>query len=237
MWNRAEIKARGKAAFKNNYWNSVLVSLIYAIFFMASGSTYRSRQGQIKEQLENNPDAAKILVAVLAVLGVIIIFGIVLKILVINPLEVGCSKFFLMNQTGRPQPMIIGDGYSQNYKNNVLGIFLKDLFIGLGYIAFIIPGVILSYSFRLVPYILAENPDISGPDALRKSREMMQGQKMNCFIYDWSFILWNILVIFTCGIAGLFYVRPYKMNADAVLYQAIKAETANPNAYDQYVNF
>jgi uncharacterized membrane protein len=237
MWNRADIKIRGMFAFKNNYWNSVLVAFIYSIFFLASSSTYRSKQEQIKERFENDPEAARLLVTILAVLGAVIAIVIVVKILVINPLEVGCCRFFLLNQEGRPQAGVIGYGYSQNYMNNVLGIFLKDLFIGLGYLAFVIPGVILSYSFRLVPYILAENPDISGPDALRKSREMMQGQKMNCFIYDWSFILWNILVIFTCGIAGLFYVRPYKMNADAVLYQAIKAETANPNAYDQYVNF
>lgn len=28
MWNRVEVKAKGKAGFKRNYWNCVVVSLI-----------------------------------------------------------------------------------------------------------------------------------------------------------------------------------------------------------------
>ena len=113
--------------------------------------------------------------------------------------------------------------------NAVSGIFLRDLFTFLGFILFIIPGLILGYSYRLVPYILADDPQIKGSDALRMSRSMMQGHKLSAFIYDLSFIGWYLLGIITCGIAIAFYVRPYKLNADAALYLAIKSQ----NGYEQ----
>ena len=40
----------------------------------------------------------------------------------------------------------------------------------------IIGGFIKEYSYAMVPYILAENPDISGKDAIALSRKMMDGQ-------------------------------------------------------------
>ena len=45
---------------------------------------------------------------------------------------------------------------------------------------------------------------------------------MEVFIYDLSFIGWYILGAFTCGIAGVFYVYPYKAIADAGLYLSLK---------------
>ena len=42
-------------------------------------------------------------------------------------------------------------------------------------------GVILGYAYAMAPYILAENPDISGVEALRLSRQMMKGHKWELF--------------------------------------------------------
>jgi uncharacterized membrane protein len=77
----------------------------------------------------------------------------------------------------------------------------------------------------MVPYILAENPTVKGVDALRISREMMKGNKWSAFVYDLSFIGWYLLGCITCGIALAFYVYPYKLNADAQLYLAIKKQS------------
>ena len=52
---------------------------------------------------------------------------------------------------------------------------------------------------------------------------MMKGHKWNTFVYDLSFIGWFLLSVITVGIVGLFYVNPYKQNADAALYESIKA--------------
>ena len=74
----------------------------------------------------------------------------------------------------------------------------------------------------MVPYILAENPNVEATEALKMSREMMQGNKWNAFVLDLSFLGWILLTICTCGILGIFYVNPYIYATDAELYQAIK---------------
>ncbi|ETP72071.1 putative integral membrane protein [Lachnospiraceae bacterium JC7] len=229
MWDRAYVKSQGKANFKKNYWNSVLVAFIYSLFFVASGSTVRSRSGSISKETLNDPDFMKILMIILAIVGVLIVFGTILKIFVFNPLEVGCNRFFLVNQLENATIGEVGFSYKNNYMNAVSGIFLRDLITVLGYMLLVVPGIILSYSYRLVPYILADDPQIKGADALRLSRKMMNGHKLDAFVFDLSFIGWYLLGIITCGIAVAFYVRPYKMNADAALYLAIK----NSNGYEE----
>lgn len=44
---------------------------------------------------------------------------------------------------------------------------------------FIVPGIIAAYYYVLAPFILEENPDISVREALRRSKEMMSGNKWN----------------------------------------------------------
>ena len=51
-------------------------------------------------------------------------------------------------------------GFKYNYLNVVKTMFFMNLWILLWTLLFIVPGIIKSYSYRLVPYILAENPDI-----------------------------------------------------------------------------
>lgn len=74
----------------------------------------------------------------------------------------------------------------------------------------------------LVPYILAEDPNISPNEAITKSRQMMDGNKMDAFILDLSFIGWAILAVITCGIVGIFFTDPYILQTKAEMYQAIK---------------
>ena len=114
------------------------------------------------------------------------------------------------------------DGFRGNYGRVVVTMLLRDLLIFAGTLLFVIPGIILTYSFRMVPYILAENPNVEATEALKMSREMMLGNKWNAFVLDLSFFGWILLTICTCGILGIFYVNPYIYATDAELYQAIK---------------
>lgn len=72
-------------------------------------------------------------------------------------------------------------------------LFLMKLYTFLWSLLLIIPGIVKSYEYRMVPYLLADCPDLSTEDAFRISREMMDGEKMNAFILDLSFIGWKIL--------------------------------------------
>ena len=60
------------------------------------------------------------------------------------------------------------------------------------------------------------------PSQIKRSMEMMKGNKWKAFVFDLSFLGWELLGLLTCGILDFFYVRPYKLNADAALYQAIR---------------
>ena len=88
----------------------------------------------------------------------------------------------------------------------------------------IIGGIIKSYSYRLVPIILAENPDMSAKEAINLSRDMMNGNKWHAFLLDFSFIGWIILSVVTFGIVGIFYYAPYSYLANVELYAVLKAE-------------
>ena len=168
----------------------------------------------------SDPEFLAIMLAVLAAVAVLLLICKLIDIFLLNPLEVGCQRFFLVNQDADAQLGELGHAYKNNYGKVVLGIFLRDLLICLGLIV-IVPGLILSYSYRLVPYLLSENPGMAPTEAITRSRELMNGNKWNAFILDLSFLGWIILSAITAGLLGVFYVNPYIAATDAELYGAI----------------
>ena len=144
-----------------------------------------------------------------------------LRLLVFNPLEVGCRSFFNRNTKAPAEMDEVKTGFHP-YGRNVGAMLLRDLFIFLWSLLFIIPGLIKHYSYRMVPYILAEDPSIGAKDAITLSRQMMDGHKWNTFVLDLSFIGWDLLSALTLGLLGVFYVNPYKYSTGAELYQVLK---------------
>ena len=157
----------------------------------------------------------------------IIIFVIVMAIVividafVINPLEIGIRRFGLTNLNTKAEVKEIGFGYDHNYKNGVKTMFFRDLYTFLWSLLFIIPGIVKSYEYRMIPYLLADHPDMTSEQAFAESKRMMTGQKWNAFVLDLSFIGWDILSILTLGILSIFYVEPYKFMTKAALYEKL----------------
>ena len=167
--------------------------------------------------------------AVLAILAigfviylVITVFALAFKYLLLTPFEYGCRKFFRKNLDEPAKLSNIVYVFDSHYKNIVKTAFLTDLFIWLWSLLFIIPGIIKAYQYRLVPYIMSENPDMSFRDAQAESARLMSGNKWKSFVLDLSFIGWDILSLFTWGILDIFFVGPYKASTDAALYESIK---------------
>ena len=97
----------------------------------------------------------------------------------------------------------------------------------------ILGAVIKHYSYFLVPYIVAENPDMTARQAITLSRKMMKGHKWECFLFEISFLGWSILGALTLGIFNIFYTNPYKSASFAEYYVLLrrKARKAQlPNA-------
>ena len=223
MWTRAMLKTNARAALKKNYVNVVIASLIFAFISGAFGSSSAGNRGASSFTAGNlSKDFISFLTMILGIIIIIGIIGILLTIFVFNPLKVGIQKFFIENHYSNSGLSSLLWAFKTNYSNTVKTMFLMQVYLFLWSLLFAIPGIIKSYSYRLVPYILADNPDMNSDDAITLSREMMNGQKFEVFVLDLSFFLWWILSSITFNIVGIFYVFPYIYATDAELYLAIK---------------
>lgn len=225
MWDRRELKARGKIAFQSNYWRCVLVAFVLLVVIGSSGggsgraaNDANNAQNLTPQEMSTAVTVAGVTVGALSLLG----------ILVFGPAEVGCRRFFLVNSDEPAELSEMGFGFRNNYGNVLLTMLLRNVFLVLWTLLFVIPGIIKIYSYRLVPYILAENPDMPPMEAITLSRRLMNGNKWNAFVLDLSFIGWGLLTAITAGLAGVFYVGPYTAATDAELYKAIRGEDAAP---------
>ncbi len=240
MWNRKDMKAKGKLAFKANYWRCVLVAFIGVVILGAIGGYGGGRASSVSTSEEGmaalmNGDVAQYYGLILGVMGSIILISVIISLLIYYPLSVGVDRFFIVN---RNKPADVGEiGYGfKNFGRSVLGLFLSELLIMIGCIV-VIPGIILSYSYRLVPYIIADDPTISATDAIKKSREMMKGYKWKSFVLDLSFIGWALLSGITLGLVGIFYAYPYMFATYAEMYKVIAGNDQPVAASDnQFIN-
>ena len=224
--------------------SSSVTSLIKTTTESQSGSTsgtitYTDDQGDshnvtfdldLSDPASVDQDEVKFVVStVLAILAigfviylVITVFALAFKYLLLTPFEYGCRKFFRKNLDEPAKLSNIVYVFDSHYKNIVKTAFLTDLFIWLWSLLFIVPGIIKSYQYRLVPYIMSENPEMSFRDAQAESARLMNGNKWKTFVLDLSFIGWDILSIFTWGLLEIFFVAPYKASTHAALYESIK---------------
>lgn len=252
MWSRSELKQTAKIRFKTNYWKSVLAALILFfvigggtgsridhVFNDNSEKRTEYSMTELRDEVENANAyrsywdweengthgiyfAAVAIGIVIVVLLFVCIIVIPLKILVFNPLEVGCKRFFGRNLKGDAQVKEICYAFDNSYKNNIKTMFFRGLYTFLWTLLLIIPGIIKSYEYQMIPYILAENTHVTMEEAFALSKKMMYGNKWKSFVLDLSFIGWNILNAITFGILGILYVNPYKAQTEAALYDAIK---------------
>lgn len=228
MWNRKELKAKGKTAFKANYWKSVLSALLLSI--AVGGAAFVTANGADKDelsaQLGNLTDVQifAVLMIVLGVVATIVLVAAIIRIFLLNPLEVGCQRFFVENSKNPAELSELGFGFKNHYGNVVATILLRDVFLFLWSLLFVIPAIVKTYSYRMVPYIVAENPDMKATDAITLSRNMMKGHKWNAFVLDLSFIGWYLLSCLTLGLLAFFYVSPYHYATNAELYGALKSK-------------
>lgn len=93
-------------------------------------------------------------------------------------------------------------------------------------------SIIVDYGLVLGEYILADDETCSAKDALRRSWELMEGNRWRYFCLGFSFIGWEILAGFTFGIGGLF-LNPYIQTAYASFYRELVPAPAAPVAEEE----
>ncbi len=220
MWNRAELKMRGNMAFKKNYVSAVVVALLMGIFGTVSGESSARRVSENSDIYSGNLFNVGMITGLLAgIATVVILIILVAKVFVGNLLKMGGYRFFILNQTAQPGIGTLLDGFrSGHYVNIVLTMFLRDLFTALWSLLLVVPGIVKHYEYLMVPYIIAENPAMDYKEAFQISKQMMDGEKMEAFIMDLSFLGWYLLSAVTCGLLCDFYVNPYVQASFAEMY-------------------
>ncbi len=144
--------------------------------------------------------------------------------LFIIPVAYSYNVLFLDNlRTGKElEVKSIFDGF--NDYTRVLGTYLLVyIYTILWTLLLIIPGIIKSLSYSMVPFVLKDNPELSFNAAIERSMAMMEGHKWEYFCLILTFIGWFLLLIITAGIASL-WLTPYISATFANYYEAVKAE-------------
>ena len=229
MWERYELKQRAKIVLKRDYWKAILMSLVLAL---ASGVEMGAGAGGFNYRFDGNdklfrnfscanidwPTAVQTMLIVLIMMAVVIVVSSAIRIFLGNPLIVGGRRYFIQSSRQLDKQGCFAFAFaSGNYMKIVSAMLLRDVQIFLWSLLLIIPGIIKSYAYRMVPYILAQKPDIGAKRAIELSRMMTKGQKFNIFVLDLSFIGWYMLCLLTLCIGGLF-LRPYIDATMAELY-------------------
>lgn len=249
-FNRAILKENAKIPLRQSYWMAFAVSLVVALltgnvvnsFFNISfnfniGDIMMYKNEFFHEFYHHIPWPFRVsFIWFTVVLGIIISFlGIAYKIFVGNILELSEAHFYLENRK-YPAPFTeVFNGFKENYLNKVGVMFMRNLFISLWTLLFIVPGVIASYKYWAVKYILNENPNLSWQHALDMSKRMTYGRKMDLFMLNLSFIGWRILGTLLFGI-GNFFVNPYYAQTETEAYEFIKQDALQNNriSYNEF---
>ena len=230
MWTRSLLKENAKIAFKRNYWTCVIVSVILMLVGGGSSVNLNYNMSEQGSNISIDFSGRHFIMMSVAAVAVMIAFAFALafSIFLTNVIMIGGRRYYIENREHKTSIGQVFYGFQGgNYLNCVKTMFFKDLYIFCWTLLFIIPGIIKAYAYHLVPYILADNPNLSKDRAIELSCDMMTGHKFELFILEWSFFGWDILNALTVGILGVFYLNPYKHATHAEFYSAIKAEALN----------
>ena len=216
MWNRQQVKEQAKQIMKRNYWKMFVVTLITGILCAEYVTVIQEVQGFV-------PDVVlpSMFSSILSFLSMESIVGLLFSIFIGFAIRVGEQYYFIKNHYGNPALNEIFKGFKENYLNVVKIMLIMELKIMLWLLLLVVPGIIKAYEYSMIPYLLAENPNLSASQAFSLSKQMTTRQKMDLFVLDLSFLGWIILGLICCGI-GILFVLPYPEATRAEVYLNLK---------------
>ena len=212
-----------------NYYNekhNVTKGVIFSIF-----NIYTKGQAQVQNIFNSianykDKEAMASIILIIASIG-----GMLIRVFISYPLKVGEKRIYLesINYKKTRIKRLKYAFKKERYLPTVKTIFLAEIYKMLWNLT-IVGGIIKNYSYKMVQYIVAENPNIKAKNAIKMSREMMNGSKWQAFKLDMSFLGWDILQYATLGLAGL-YVTPYYATTIAELYKVLREEYIKGQKY------
>lgn len=227
MWNRQQVKEQAKIIMKRNYWKMFVVTLLAELLTGEKTTIIERVQNFASTNISYDTSpifySSNFQYIFYSFISIASILGILYTIFIGNVIVVGKSRYFIKNHDVNPELGEIFSGFKGNYLNVVKIMFLMNLKILLWLFLFIVPGFIKAYEYSMIPYLLAENPNLSASQAFSLSKQMTTGQKMDLFVLDLSFLGWIILGLICCGI-GILFLQPYPEATRAEVYLILKQQ-------------
>lgn len=250
-FNRALFKENAKTALKRFYWVAFAVMLVLnmvaGVFSGGSSSVsssdtdtgssyieeydpddYESSEEMLEDIQEDITYELQTIVTnplfymIFLTATVISLLGYAFTIFVVNPLTLGKNRFFLEARVTNAQFGTLGSIFKLGYGKAVLTEFMKQLFVWLWGLLFVIPGWVAHYRYWAVGYIAAENPQLGWKRTLELSKKMTNGYKWELFVLDLSFLGWHLLSFLVCCGIGEMFLAPYIEATYAEAYTFLK---------------
>ena len=227
-----DIKKIAKTALKGNWFVAVIASII-ASFFGVGGSSFSISIPAVdpatteetttvlanvtSQSTQLTPEGVMILTIIYAAF---VLFALIVTLIISSIIRVGYAQFNLDIIDGSDAR--IGTLFSRTKQMGVTirTTLLMIIRLVFGYML-IIPGIVMTYSYAMADYVLADNPEMNARQALKESRRIMRGNRFKLFCLSLSFIGLTLLCILTLGI-GFIWLNPYMQASFAAFYREAK---------------
>ena len=215
--DRKEIKELAKSKIKGNLWKLLWPMLAISLVEGLLSSIFTPK-GATVDYTNLNATASTPQMPVGNAL-IILLIGIICGIAMI------AYKKYVLNfaREGKCEFKDILGCMKEKWLNIILSEILVGILVFLASMLFVIPGIILAFAYSMVTYLVVDT-NLGATDAMKESRRMMKGYKMDYFVFCLSFIGWGLLVPFTLGLL-LIWLTPYMEVAEAIYYDKLKEKT------------
>lgn len=218
IMKRVEMKEKAKDIIKGKVFFSFIIVFLYGVIMSIPDALFSATRAG-----ENN--------------GVLIAFSTISLIgtIFLLPIRYGVVLYFHDISNGRDGKV---EGFFAPYKEKFWQEMLKarllaNIYIALGTICLIVPGIYLALKYSQIEYCFLENKQMKYKEAMNKSAEIMKNNKMERFVLGLSFIGWYLLIPLTLGFI-LIYLLPY-IEATTLQFYYAKSGFSSPS--DQEVIF
>lgn len=146
-------------------------------------------------------------------------------------LLIGYSYTFLDLMAGKKESNYFTAIFSAFAKERLIPVFLtwllSAIFTALWTLLLIVPGIVkaMAYSqaFFITKDMVEAGQEVAPTEAITKSRQLMNGHKMEFFVLQLSFLGWAILACLTLGI-GFLWLKPYITATNAAYYRQLAGD-------------
>ena len=146
--------------------------------------------------------------------------------LALLPMSVGLVSYLIQVVKGKKVDLkeTLLSKYQKEYLWKIISTtILANLIIMAMSLLFVIPGIIYALKYAMITFLLAEatSKELESENIRQKSSELMDGYKMDYFVFQLSFFGWGLLCALTLGILYI-WVLPYMQTAEIMYFEELK---------------